>query len=102
MRYAVAVTLTKPIINGTNIVTSLNLYDATSHAEAKGLAYDAASSRNPEHQVFSVAIVEAPLASSSSPVPEHTGEAPSLPIYASETHKDRNSTEEAPGGHSHD
>lgn len=57
MKYAVAVTLTKPIPGGSNIVTHLNIYEAVSDAEARGLAFTAASDANPEHEVFSIAIV---------------------------------------------
>lgn len=57
MKYAVAVTLTKPIPNGSNIITNLNTYEAVSDAEARGLAFTAATEANPEHEVFSIAIV---------------------------------------------
>lgn len=57
-RYAVAVTMTKDVGSGTiNIVTNLGTYGAATPEEARGMAFLKATEANPEHQVFSMAIM---------------------------------------------
>lgn len=57
MRYAVAVTLTKDAAGVLNIVTNLNIYEAVSEDEARGMATKKAKEINPNHAIFLVAVV---------------------------------------------
>ncbi len=54
-KYAVAVTMTRDIPNGTNILTRLNTYEAVSMDEAVGKAVCDACEGNPDHSVFQIA-----------------------------------------------
>lgn len=57
-RYAVAVTLTKDKVGSINIMTSLQLMNAVSEDEARGIACRVAMEENEDHSIFTVLVSE--------------------------------------------
>ncbi len=58
--FAIAITMTKDIPTGFNILTRLNIWAALSEDEAVGRAVQDAQAANPDHQIFSIAKMRMP------------------------------------------